>query len=100
MIEGVPVPAWALVAAAAAFGAVIGSFLNVCIYRLPIGASIVWPASACTSCKRPLSWYENIPILSYAVLRGRCHTCGASITIRYPVVEALTSAIFGVTMWA
>ena len=60
---------------AALFGALIGSFLNVCIHRLPRGASIVWPASACPACRRELSWFENVPIVSYAFLRGRCRTC-------------------------
>ncbi|OFW32564.1 MAG: hypothetical protein A3G76_13880 [Acidobacteria bacterium RIFCSPLOWO2_12_FULL_65_11] len=83
----------------AAVGAVIGSFLNVCIYRLPRGTSIVWPASACPSCRRPLSWFENIPIVSYLALGGRCRTCRARISIRYPVVEALTAAMFALTWW-
>ncbi len=79
------------------FGLVIGSFLNVCIYRLPLGQSIVWPASRCTTCGRQLSWYENIPVLSYAVLRGRCRTCGERISLMYPVIEALTAVMFAAT---
>jgi leader peptidase (prepilin peptidase) / N-methyltransferase len=79
---------------AALFGLVIGSFLNVCIYRLPRDQSIVWPASRCTTCGRGLAWYENVPVLSWAVLRGRCRTCGEKISIMYPVVEAVTSAMF------
>ena len=59
---------------AAAFGAVIGSFLNVCIYRIPKGRSIVWPGSACGSCGHMLAWFENIPVISYLVLRGRCRS--------------------------
>src|SRR5438477_2126525 len=84
---------------AAMFGALIGSFLNVCIYRLPRDKSIVWPASACPNCGRGLSWFENIPIVSYAVLRGRCRTCRAPISLRYPIVEALTAAMFGLGWW-
>jgi leader peptidase (prepilin peptidase)/N-methyltransferase len=84
---------------AALFGAVIGSFLNVCIHRLPRGTSIVWPASACTQCGRHLSWFENIPIISYAVLLGRCRTCDAPISVRYPIVEALTAAMFAAAWW-
>jgi hypothetical protein len=68
MIETLP-PAFALVFAGA-FGALIGSFLNVCIHRLPLGASIVWPSSACPHCSRELSWYENIPVVSYCRCAG------------------------------
>ena len=84
---------------AALFGAVIGSFLNVCIHRLPRGTSIVWPASACPACGRALSWFENIPIVSYAFLLGRCRTCRAPISMRYPIVEALTAAMFALAWW-
>jgi leader peptidase (prepilin peptidase)/N-methyltransferase len=87
------------IAAAAAFGAIVGSFLNVCIYRLPLGHSIVWPASACPYCKRQLSWYENVPVVSWAVLRGRCRTCKAPISIRYPIIEALTAVMFAFAWW-
>jgi len=79
---------------AALFGLVIGSFLNVCIYRLPRDQSIVWPASRCTTCGREISWYENIPVVSYAILRGRCRTCGDRISLMYPLVEILTAAVF------
>jgi leader peptidase (prepilin peptidase)/N-methyltransferase len=84
---------------AGCFGAVIGSFLNVCIYRLPIGRSIVWPASACPACARPLEWFENIPVLSYLAIGGRCRTCGAAIAIRYPVIELLTALLFAGSWW-
>ena len=84
---------------AAAFGAIVGSFLNVCIYRLPLRRSIVWPSSACPHCGRELSWYENIPVLSYLSLRGRCRTCRASIGWTYPLVEAVTAAMFAVAWW-
>lgn len=79
---------------AALLGLVVGSFLNVCIYRLPRDQSIVWPASRCTTCGRGLSWYENVPVVSYAVLRGRCRTCGERISPMYPAVELLTAAVF------
>jgi len=97
MIDALP-PAFTLVAAAA-FGALVGSFLNVCIYRLPLQKSIVWPSSACPHCNRELSWYENIPIASFVALRGRCRTCAAPISLRYPLVEALTAAMFALGWW-
>ena len=97
MIEPLP-PLFGLVAAGA-LGAIVGSFLNVCIHRLPLGASIVWPSSACPHCKRELSWYENIPVVSYLALRARCRTCKAPISIRYPFVEAVTSAMFVGAWW-
>jgi leader peptidase (prepilin peptidase)/N-methyltransferase len=75
-------------------GLAVGSFLNVCIYRLPRRESLNWPGSHCTSCDRPLSWYENVPIASWLVLRGRCRTCGVPISAIYPIVEAITGAVF------
>jgi leader peptidase (prepilin peptidase)/N-methyltransferase len=87
------------IAAAAAFGAIVGSFLNVCIYRLPRQESIVWPASACPHCRRLLSWYENVPVVSYLVLRARCRTCKGPISIRYPIIEALTATMFALAWW-
>jgi leader peptidase (prepilin peptidase)/N-methyltransferase len=86
-------------AIAALFGAVVGSFLNVCIYRLPIGTSIVWPASACPNCHREIEWFENIPIVSWLVLRGRCRTCKHPIGVQYPIVEAITAVMFGAAWW-
>jgi leader peptidase (prepilin peptidase)/N-methyltransferase len=84
---------------AAALGAVIGSFLNVCIYRLPLGKSLVWPASACPSCGRPVAWFDNVPLVGYALLRGRCRACRVRISPRYPIVEALTAAMFAFGWW-
>ena len=75
-------------------GLIIGSFLNVCIYRLPRRLSPVRPRSSCTSCGHMLAWYENVPVVSYAVLRGRCRGCGAPISLMYPIVEAITGAMF------
>src|SRR3954469_1604835 len=82
-----------------AVGLVIGSFLNVCIYRLPRHASVTltgFPchASHCTACNRPLSWYENIPLVSWLWLRGRCRTCRAPISAVYPIIEAITGVVF------
>ena len=78
----------------AAFGLLVGSFLNVCIYRVPRGESIVWPASRCTNCGRTLAWYENVPVVSWLLLRGRCRTCGAEVSSMYPIVELATGALF------
>jgi leader peptidase (prepilin peptidase) / N-methyltransferase len=75
-------------------GAVIGSFLNVCICRLPAGESIAYPASRCPHCQAAIRWYQNIPILSYLLLWGRCANCRCGISSRYPLVEALTGALF------
>jgi len=87
------------IALAAVVGAVIGSFLNVCIYRLPLGKSIVWPASACETCGRELLWYENLPIVSWVALGARCRTCKAPLSIRHPIVEAITAVMFGLAAW-
>jgi leader peptidase (prepilin peptidase)/N-methyltransferase len=75
------------------FGACIGSFLNVVIYRVPAGKSIVRPGSTC-ACGMPIAWYDNIPILSWLILRGRARCCGRPFSVRYPFVELLTGALF------
>jgi leader peptidase (prepilin peptidase)/N-methyltransferase len=77
-----------------ALGLAFGSFLNVCIYRLPLDLSVVHPGSACPGCKRPIHFYDNIPVLSWLILGGRCRNCKARITPRYMVVELLTGALF------
>jgi leader peptidase (prepilin peptidase)/N-methyltransferase len=77
------------------FGAVFGSFLNVCIYRLPrSGMSIIKPSSRCPKCERPIRWFDNIPLLSYLLLLGRCRHCKNPISLRYPLVELLTALLF------
>ena len=76
------------------FGAIVGSFLNVCILRIPAGESIVLPGSHCPSCKEPIRAYDNVPLFSYLALRGRCRDCRAPISARYPLVELLTAALF------
>lgn len=81
------------------FGAVLGSFLNVCIYRLPREESIAFPPSHCTSCNSPIKFYHNVPILSYLILRGRCRTCNAGISPVYPGVELLTGAVCALLVW-
>lgn len=75
-------------------GLVVGSFLNVCIGRLPLGESVAFPGSRCPTCRRPIAWYDNLPVLSYILLGGRCRACRASIDIRYPLVEIATAVLF------
>ncbi len=75
-------------------GAITGSFLNVCIYRLPREKSIVFPGSFCTFCETPIKFYDNIPIISYIYLKGKCRNCGAKFSIKYPAVELLTALMF------
>ncbi|WP_349902542.1 prepilin peptidase [Parafrigoribacterium humi] len=75
-------------------GLVIGSFLNVVVYRVPLRHSIVSPASACPECGHPIRWYDNIPVASWLVLRGRCRDCGGRISARYPLVELATALFF------
>ena len=76
------------------FGCIVGSFLNVCIYRLPLGMSIITPRSHCPHCKYSIPWYLNIPLVTWLALRGRCKNCGAPIAARYFVVELLTGVVF------
>lgn len=76
------------------FGAAIGSFLNVVMYRLPKGISIIKPNSFCPACKKPIIWYENIPLVSYVLLRGKCSNCKKPISIRYFAVELITALVF------
>jgi leader peptidase (prepilin peptidase) / N-methyltransferase len=75
-------------------GLIVGSFLNVCIYRIPRRESLVWPASRCTACGRSLAWFENVPVVSWLALRGRCRTCRARISMMYPAVEFMTAVVF------
>jgi len=80
------------------FGLLIGSFLNVVIHRLPLDESLVWPGSRCPACRAAIRPWDNIPLLSFLLLRGRCRACGAAISWRYPLVEALTAALFLLTV--
>jgi leader peptidase (prepilin peptidase)/N-methyltransferase len=86
-------------AGAFALGCIVGSFLNVVIHRLPRGESLVAPASHCPSCARPVRSWENVPLLSYVWLRGRCAGCGARIPLRYPAVECATGVLFAAIVW-
>jgi leader peptidase (prepilin peptidase) / N-methyltransferase len=80
-------------------GLAFGSFLNVCIYRLPLGLSVVTPRSACPTCKQPIAFYDNIPVLSWLILRGRCRNCQTRISPRYLMIELLTGVLFLVCYW-
>ena len=75
-------------------GSCLGSFLNVCIHRLPKEKSIIFPGSFCPKCKTPIKWYDNVPILSFFILRGRCRKCSKKISLRYPLVELITATFF------
>jgi leader peptidase (prepilin peptidase)/N-methyltransferase len=81
------------------FGLAFGSFLNVCIYRLPRGLSVVTPRSACPECKEPIAFYDNLPVLSWFILRGRCRHCKITITPRYWMIELLTGLLFLACYW-
>ena len=84
-----------MVATVVLLGLIVGSFLNVVILRPPEGRSLVRPRSACPACGATIAWYDNIPLLSFAVLRGRCRACGVTIPWRYPLVESATGLLFG-----
>ncbi len=81
-------------------GAAVGSFLNVCIARMPLEKSILWPGSRCGSCFQRIRWYDNLPLLSYLWLRGRCRTCGARFSPRYLLVELATGLCFAGLFYA
>jgi leader peptidase (prepilin peptidase)/N-methyltransferase len=81
------------------FGLLIGSFLNVCIHRWPRGRSVVRPRSHCVRCRKIIAWYDNVPVVSWLLLRGRCRHCGKQISIRYPAVELLTGVLWFCIVW-
>ena len=85
---------WVMAAWLFMVGGVLGSFLNVVIYRLPAGINLAWPGSHCPVCKHPIRWYDNVPILGWLILRGRCRDCHAAISPRYPIIEAITAGLF------
>jgi leader peptidase (prepilin peptidase) / N-methyltransferase len=88
-----------LAIASGVLGVLVGSFLNVVIYRVPIGKSIVSPPSACPGCDTPIKGYDNIPVISWMLLRGKCRTCKTGISARYPLVELGTGILFAATGW-
>jgi leader peptidase (prepilin peptidase) / N-methyltransferase len=93
------VPPLAMALLAAVLGLFVGSFLNVVIYRVPREESVVRPRSRCPECQTQLTWYENVPVASWVALRGRCRTCSEPVSARYPVVELVTAAVFGLMGW-
>lgn len=92
-------PIWFLIAVAAVYGLAIGSFLNVVIYRLPRGLSLVRPPSHCPACGTVIRWFDNVPLLSYLTLLGRCRKCRTAISPRYPLIEAATAALVVAVLW-
>jgi len=80
-------------------GSVVGSFLNVCVYRLPRGLSVIKPRSRCPKCDSPIAWYDNIPIVSWLMLGAKCRHCGELISWQYPLVEAITGVLFLLVFW-
>ncbi|MBR9988775.1 MAG: prepilin peptidase, partial [Gemmatimonadetes bacterium] len=87
-------PDWLLWLFAGIVGAAIGSFLNVCIYRWPAEQSVVRPPSRCPSCEHQLAWYDNVPVLGWILLRGRCRYCGTGVSAQYPLIELATALIW------
>lgn len=94
------VPTGLVVALAGTVGLFVGSFLNVVVYRVPLGLSVSTPRSFCPTCDRQLRWWENIPVVSWIALRGRCHRCRQPVSPRYPLVEATTALAFAAVAWA
>jgi leader peptidase (prepilin peptidase)/N-methyltransferase len=92
-------PSTSLLVLAGVLGLAIGSFLNVCIYRLPLGQSVLSPPSTCPSCRTRLRWIDNIPVVSWVLLGGKCHHCRAPISIQYPIVELVTGVLFVLVTW-
>lgn len=90
-------PVWLI--GAGVLGSMIGSFLNVCIVRLPVDESVVAPRSRCPNCEHTIAWYDNIPIVSWMALRGKCRRCGQRISLQYPIVELLTAFLWAGALW-
>lgn len=84
---------------AGVFGLIAGSFLNVCIYRIPLNKSVVWPGSSCPKCEKKIAWYDNIPVFSFLFLAGKCRNCKTKISWQYPVVEFITAALTVLLVW-
>ena len=99
MIADGPALGIVLVVLAGVLGLITGSFLNVVIWRLPRGESLVSPGSACPKCGHPIRWWDNVPVLSWLILRGKCRDCGAPISRRYPAIELVTGVLFAAVAW-
>src|SRR5574337_2208036 len=95
----VPLSIFNLYSSVVLVGLVVGSFLNVCVYRLPRRKSLLRPASRCPACDAPIRWCDNIPLVSFLLRMGRCRRCGTRVAWRYPAVEALTGLLFLLTVW-
>jgi leader peptidase (prepilin peptidase)/N-methyltransferase len=93
------IPSGVVIAAAALVGSVVGSFLNVCIYRLPRNQSLIRPPSSCPSCGRRIPWYDNVPVVGWLMLAGRCRRCRAPISPQYPIVEAAVAGLWALAFW-
>ena len=93
------IPLWLLLVWLFVLGTIIGSFLNVVMYRLPRGENLAWPGSRCPACGHPIRWYHNVPVLGWLWLRGRCHDCGVKISPRYPLVELAVGLVFLFIGW-
>jgi leader peptidase (prepilin peptidase)/N-methyltransferase len=98
-MDGNMLPVPIVVCVAAILGALVGSFLNVCIARWPADESVVKPRSRCPQCKAPIAWYDNLPVLSWLMLRGRCRGCSKRISVQYPLVELATAGIWAYTAY-
>jgi leader peptidase (prepilin peptidase)/N-methyltransferase len=92
-------PAPVVLTLAALFGLAVGSFLNVCIYRIPRGQSLAHPPSRCPKCGKRLAWFDNVPVVSWLALRGRCRQCRAPISMQYPLVELITALLAVLVVW-
>ena len=88
-----------IIIVAVVFGLIIGSFLNVCIYRIPLNHSVAFPPSHCFKCGTKIKWYDNVPVLSYIILGGKCRKCKDKISIQYPLVEMVTGVLTGMFVW-
>lgn len=99
MSANVSLPIFNFYASVVLIGLIVGSFLNVCVYRLPRKKSLLCPASHCPACDAPIRWYDNIPLVSFLLLLGRCRGCGSRVAWRYPAVEVLTGLLFLLTVW-